>query len=262
MLEQVCVQTACWILVFQTIAFFFALLFKRNDIADVCWGAGFVMIVVTLFLHHTLTPPAAASYLLTIFWGGRLSIHLFLRNKNKQEDFRYRAWRETWGKHFVWRSFLQVFLLQGFFMWLISLPIQITAIDEKAGWNVWIWAGILVWLIGFYFQATADAQLKKFMTHRKKGEILQTGLWKYSRHPNYFGEILMWWGIGIIAGPLEHGWLGWIGPLTITWLLAKVSGVPMLERKYRNHPEFEEYKSRTPALLPNFRQMIADMQQK
>lgn len=262
MLEQVCLQTACWIFLFQSVIFIGALLFKRNDIADVCWGAGFVMIVVLLFLNYTLTPTAVASYLLTIIWGGRLSIHLFLRNKNKEEDFRYRAWREAWGKHFIWRTYLQVFLLQGFFMWLISLPIQITAINQVANGNVWMWGGILVWLVGFYFQSTADAQLKKFMTHRQKGQILQTGLWKYSRHPNYFGEILMWWGIGIIAGPLELGWLGWIGPVTITWLLAKVSGVPMLERKYKNHPEFEEYKSRTPALVPDFFRMMTDMQQK
>lgn len=262
MLEQVCIQTACWILVFQSITFLFALLLKRNDIADVCWGAGFVMIVISLFLKYPISPPAAATYLLTMVWGARLSIHLFYRNKKKQEDFRYRAWREAWGKHFIWRTYLQVFLLQGFFMWLISIPIQITAIDNSANWNGWMWAGIGVWLIGFYFQAIADAQLQQFMLHKREGQILESGLWKYSRHPNYFGEILMWWGIGIIAAPLEQGWLGWIGPITITWLLTKVSGVPMLERKYKNHPQFEAYKKRTPALLPNFGQMITDMLQK
>ena len=254
--EQVFTHTACWILWFQTCIFFIALLLKRNDIADVCWGVGFVIIVVTLFLKYPLTPPAATSYLLTLLWGGRLSCYLFLRNKNKEEDFRYRAWREAWGKHFVWRSYLQVFVLQGFFMWLISFPLQIIAINVSAKWNNWIWVGGLLWLIGFYFQSTGDAQLRKFMAQRQPGQILDTGLWKYSRHPNYFGEILMWWGISIIAGPLEHGWLGWIGPITITWLLAGVSGVPMLEKKYKDHPAYQAYRKRTPALMPHWRQLL------
>lgn len=256
MLWQVLFTTAGSILVFQSVIFCLALLLKRNDIADVCWGAGFIMIVTVLMLNYASTPPAILCYVLTIGWGGRLSFHLFIRNQNKQEDFRYKAWREAWGKHFVWRSYLQVFVLQGFFMWLISFPLQIAALDSTGNWNGWMLPGSLLWLIGYYFQSVGDHQLQQFMKRRQPGEILQTGLWKYSRHPNYFGEILMWWGIGIIASPLQYGWLGWVGPFTITWLLAKVSGVPLLERKYKNHPEYQEYKKHTPALIPDWRKWI------
>lgn len=256
MLGQVLLQTAAWILVFQSVIFLVALFLKRNDVADVCWGAGFIMIAITLFLHYPITPPSGWIYALTTIWGGRLSIHLFMRNKNKLEDFRYRAWREEWGKDFIWRSYLQVFVLQGCFMWLISFPLQVAAIDKQGTWNGWMVAGTLVWLIGFYFQSVGDAQLQRFAAIKQPGEIIQTGLWKYSRHPNYFGEICMWWGVGWIALPLTGGWVALIGPLTITWLLAKVSGVPMLERKYKDNPAYQAYKKRTPALFPDFRSMM------
>lgn len=256
MLWQVLLTTAGCILLFQSVIFCVALWLKRNDLADVCWGAGFIMIVIVLRLQYTLTPPALLCYILTLIWGGRLSFHLFLRNINKEEDFRYKAWREAWGKNFVWRTYLQVFVLQGFFMWLISFPLQLVAIDSAGNWNGWMLAGAVVWMAGYYFQSTGDRQLQKFMKTKQPGEILQTGLWKYSRHPNYFGEILMWWGIGIIAIPLQLGWLAWIGPLTITWLLVKVSGVPLLERKYKDHPAYQEYKRRTPALVPDWKQWL------
>lgn len=256
MLGQVLLQTAGWILLFQSVIFLAALVLKRNDIADVCWGAGFIMVAFTLLFRYTLTPPAGLLYALTTTWGGRLSIHLFMRNKNKQEDFRYRAWREEWGKNFIWRSYLQVFVLQGCFMWLISFPLQIAAIDKNGTWNGWMIAGSLVWLIGFYFQSAGDAQLQRFAATKQPGEILQTGLWNYSRHPNYFGEIVMWWGVGLIALPMAWGWLGLIGPMTITWLLTSVSGVPMLERKYKDHPAYQAYKKKTPALLPDFRSLL------
>jgi steroid 5-alpha reductase family enzyme len=195
--------------------------------------------------------------MLTFVWGIRLSVYLFIRNRGKVEDFRYRAWREAWGKHFYLRSYLQVFLLQGFFMWLISMPLQVATIaNQYEGYAAWL-LGIALWIIGFYCQAAGDAQLQAFSKTKQPGAIMQTGLWKYSRHPNYLGEILMWWGIGIIVFPLPLGWLGLLGPLTITWLLMAVSGVPMLEKKYLNHTAYQQYKLQTPALFPNLWNLVA-----
>jgi steroid 5-alpha reductase family enzyme len=142
-------------------------------------------------------------------------------------------------------------------MWLISIPLQIAALTNNSEENAYWVIGGLVWIAGFYFQAVGDAQLKQFSKIKKPGEIIQSGLWKYSRHPNYLGEILMWWGIGIIVFPLPLGWLGLLGPLTITWLLMAVSGVPMLEKKYRNHTAYQQYKLQTPALFPNLWKIIA-----
>ena len=141
-------------------------------------------------------------------------------------------------------------------MWLISIPLQIAAITHNWECRIMLVAGIAIWLLGFYWQALGDAQLMQFGKTKEPGAIMQTGLWKYSRHPNYFGEILMWWGIGCMVFPQPLGWLALIGPLTITWLLTSVSGVPMLEKKYRNHAGYQQYKTQTPALFPDIRKMV------
>lgn len=255
-MTQVLAQTAVFIVLYQTVIFIISLVYERNDVADIAWGGGFIALIIFLFVAFSPTVYACIPYLLCCCWGTRLSIYLFLRNRHKPEDFRYRAWREAWGKNFYIRSYLQVFLLQGFFMWLISIPLQIAAITVI--WQGWVMlgVGVAIWLLGFYWQALGDAQLMKFGKIKQPGEIMQTGLWKYSRHPNYFGEILMWWGIGAMVFPQPLGWLALIGPLTITWLLTSVSGVPMLEKKYRNHAGYQQYKTQTPALFPDLRKMV------
>lgn len=254
---QVLLQCAGLIFVYQTCLFIISLIFKRNDVADIGWGGGFIAIGVYLVVCFPAALQSLIVYLLTFVWGIRLSVYLFLRNRGKAEDFRYRAWREAWGKHFYLRSFLQVFLLQGFFMWLISMPLQVAAIANQYEGNTACLLGIVLWIVGFYCQAAGDAQLQAFSKIKQPGAIMQTGLWKYSRHPNYLGEILMWWGIGIIVFPLPLGWLGLLGPLTITWLLMAVSGVPMLEKKYQNHTAYQQYKLQTPALFPNLWKLVA-----
>jgi steroid 5-alpha reductase family enzyme len=254
---QVLLQCAGLIFVYQTCLFIISLIFKRNDVADIGWGGGFIAIGVYLVVCFPGALQSWIVYMLTFVWGIRLSVYLFIRNRGKVEDFRYRAWREAWGKHFYLRSYLQVFLLQGFFMWLISMPLQVATIaNQYEGYAAWL-LGIALWIIGFYCQAAGDAQLQAFSKTKQPGAIMQTGLWKYSRHPNYLGEILMWWGIGIIVFPLPLGWLGLLGPLTITWLLMAVSGVPMLEKKYLNHTAYQQYKLQTPALFPNLWNLVA-----
>jgi steroid 5-alpha reductase family enzyme len=186
-------------------------------------------------------------------WGLRLSIHIYARNKGKQEDFRYKQWRAEWGKTFYWRSFLQVFLLQGIILLIIISPIIFSSTVPVQNFSVATIVGIVLWGVGFFFQVVGDYQLKEFSKQRKsRDEIIQTGLWKYSRHPNYFGEILMWWSIYFIVLPVDNSWWFIISPITITYLLLYVSGVPLLEAKYKGNKAFESYQQRTNAVFPWF----------
>lgn len=243
----------CFIIVFMyaTCWYIAALIKKRNDIADIAWGIGYIILCIYLFVYYPSSPVNKLLYTLVTAWGLRLSIHIYARNKNKTEDFRYKAWRDEWGKSFYWRSYLQVFLLQGLFLLVILSPVIHTVVEVSHSWNIFTWTGLVCWLIGFYFQAVADWQLAIFLKNRKQsGSIIQTGLWKYSRHPNYFGEIMMWWGIFIITLPYPNSFWFIAGPLTITLLLVFVSGVPMLEKKYKGNAAFEDYKKRTSSLIP------------
>lgn len=243
----------CFLIIFIYACVWFAISVykKRNDVADIAWGIGYIIICVFLFLSYPTSPITILLYSLVTLWGLRLSLHIYNRNKNKTEDFRYKAWRDDWGKYFYLRSYLQVFLLQGFFLLIIISPVIHAAVAEKLQWNIFTWIGLCCWIIGFYFQAMADWQLVVFKSDKNnKGLIIQTGLWKYSRHPNYFGEILMWWSIFIITIPFANSFYFIISPLTITLLLVFVSGIPMLEKKYKGNPAFEDYKKRTSVLIP------------
>ena len=243
----------CFIIIFiyATLWFLIALLKKRNDVADIAWGIGYIVLCAYLFFTNRSSPVVFLLYSLVTLWGLRLSLHIYNRNKNKEEDYRYRAWRQQWGRYFYWRSYLQVFLLQGIFLMIIISPVIHAAIAEQLQWNVFTWIGLCCWVIGFYFQAVADWQLTVFkLNPNNKGVIIQTGLWKYSRHPNYFGEIVMWWSIFIITIPFTNSFYFIISPLTITLLLVFVSGIPMLEKKYKGNAAFEDYKKRTSVLIP------------
>jgi steroid 5-alpha reductase family enzyme len=248
---QLFIQCLLIIFAYASLWYLVALYKKRNDVADIAWGMGYVLLCIFLFITQAHSPVLLLLYALVLLWGLRLSVHIYLRNKNKKEDYRYLAWRQQWGKTFYWRSYLQVFLLQGLFLLLIFSPVIHAAGSAPAKWGVSTWAGIGFWVIGFFFQAVGDYQLSVFAKQKKQpGEIIQTGLWKYSRHPNYFGEIMMWWGIFIITLPLQNSFYFIISPLTITLLLVFVSGIPMLEKKYSGNPAFEAYKKRTSVLIP------------
>ena len=245
------IQSFIIIFIYATVWFVIAVYKKRNDVADIAWGIGYILICIFLLIRFSTSPVILLLYILVTAWGLRLSLHIYYRNKNKTEDFRYKAWRNEWGKSFYIRSYLQVFLLQGLFLLIIISPVIHAAVAESLQWNIFTWIGLSCWIIGFYFQAVADWQLAFFKSNPKnKGLIIQTGLWKYSRHPNYFGEILMWWAIFIITIPFTNSFYFIISPLTITLLLVFVSGIPMLEKKYKGNPAFEDYKKRTSALIP------------
>ena len=190
---------------------------------------------------------------LVTVWGLRLFYHIIKRNWGKPEDFRYANWREEWGKFVVIRAFFQVFMLQGFVMTLVAVPILLVNVSPDTGFGLLEFIGLAVWLKGFFFEAVGDKQLADFLrVPENRGKVLQTGLWRYTRHPNYFGEATMWWGLFVIGLSVQNGIFGIISPLVITNLLLFVSGVPMLEKKMMDNPAFVEYAKVTSVFVPWF----------
>ena len=238
--------------VYMSLWFFISLLKKRNDLADIAWGIGFILIAwSSFFFSENFSARSLLVNILVSIWGLRLAWHINSRNKGKTEDYRYLTWRKEWGKWFYIRSYFQVYLLQGALLYLIILPVLF--INKNVGLNLNFidGLGVLVWLIGFFFEAVGDAQLKKFIRNPiNKGHLMQNGLWRFTRHPNYFGEVTQWWGLWLIAINVPNGWLSIIGPLTLTILILKISGIPLLEKKMAENSEFAEYKKRTSIFIP------------
>ncbi|NIQ98523.1 MAG: DUF1295 domain-containing protein [Desulfuromonadales bacterium] len=240
------------ILLVMTATFVVAMIIKDNSIVDIVYGLAFLLSCWAAFLCCGEAHPRALLALgLVTLWGGRLAGHIFLRKRGEEEDFRYRQWREEWGALFVPRSFLQIFMLQGAVVFIVALPVFLV-IRQPGGGLGWLdLLGTLVWLLGFTFEAVGDFQLMRFKSDpSNKGRIMQSGLWRYTRHPNYFGEATLWWGLFFIALGVPYGWVAVVSPLLIDFLLLKVSGIPMLEAKYEGDPEFEAYKQRTNTFFP------------
>ena len=239
---------------YMSLWFLISLFRKRNDVADVAWGLGFVLLAWTsFFLSGGSGTRGVLVGVLVSVWGLRLALHIHARNRGKAEDYRYMAWRRQWGRWFYARSYVQVYLLQGGLLFLIALPVLI--INRSAGRTLGLLDGIgvAVWLGGFLFESVGDAELARFAKDPvNKGKLLQRGLWRYTRHPNYFGEVAQWWGLWLLALGVPGGWFGIIGPLTITLLILKVSGIPMLEKKMAENSDFAEYARRTSVFLPWF----------
>jgi steroid 5-alpha reductase family enzyme len=238
--------------VYMTVWFILSIVKKRNDIADIAWGLGFIALAwASLFYSGSFTLRGLFVNILISIWGIRLSLHIYRRNLNKPEDYRYATWRKQWKNWFYVRSYLQVFLLQGVFLFLILLPVFSIHASIDASFGLFDFIGFIFWITGFYFEAVGDAQLTNFISNPlNKGKIMQNGLWRYTRHPNYFGEVMQWWGIYIFSLTISPGLIALIGPATITYLILFVSGVPLLEKKYAGRPDFEEYKKRTSIFIP------------
>lgn len=241
------------LLAYMSVLFVIGMLAKNNAIADVGYGIAFIVVILaTLFQHPGTAFLTLGFALLPFIWGLRLALRIYLKNRGKPEDFRYRTWREEWGKTFVIRSFLQVYMLQGLVVFVVSLPVVLAIAFPGVLNTALVLTGVLVWLVGFFFEAVGDFQLDQFIRNPlNKGKIMSLGLWRYSRHPNYFGESTMWVGIAISSAGLSSLPLaGFISPALITFLLLKVSGVPLLEKHFAGNPEWEAYKARTSVFLP------------
>lgn len=246
--------TALIVFLYMCGFFVASLLLKDNSIVDVAWGGGFILVAVTTFLQYVdFHPRQLLVLVLVTAWGVRLAAHIHARNRGQGEDFRYRKWREEWGDSFLLRSFLQVYMLQGAVLIVVATPIWVVNHNPGGGLGGLDLLGVLIWTLGFGFEAVGDWQLLHFMRDpANAGKIMKSGLWQYTRHPNYFGECTLWWGVFLIALGAPYGWLALVSPLTIAFLLLKVSGIPMLEARWEDNPEFEAYKRRTNALIPWF----------
>lgn len=228
---------------------------QNVTIIDVFWGLGFVFIAwTTLWMHWPVGLRVVLLTSLTTVWGLRLTLYLLWRNWGLREDRRYAAMRKTHGPHFWWVSLFTVFLLQAVILWFVSLPLQIAAaVDRNTPLNWLDAAGIMLWGVGFLFEAVGDWQLARFKSDPcNAGKVLDSGLWRYTRHPNYFGDFCVWWGIYLISASSGASWTI-ASPLLMSLLLMKISGVNLLEANIANrHSEYAKYQARTNAFFPGF----------
>lgn len=247
--QELAFPMAMWALFWYIVA----LVVNRNDFVDAAWGFGFTYVIYWLAHEFQLTNAHALIYVPVYLWGLRLGFYLLWRNIIKSEDPRYAQWRKEWGKHLWWRSLLQIYVLQNLLLLVIALPLAYVAPIDDLKFSPWSIPGLLLWAFGMYWEVLADWQKANFKLEREnKGKLMQEGLWAKSRHPNYFGEICIWWGIWAMVLPYSGAWISILSPLTITYLLLRVSGVPMLERMKKENPEYQEYSQKTPAVFPRF----------
>ena len=232
-------------------------LVKKNvTLVDSLWGMGFVLIAwITFGLSDGYNGRQLLLAGLTTVWGLRLSAHLSWRNWGKGEDPRYGSWRQASGERFWIISLFKVFLLQALFLWVIALAIQYGQVSpQPAHWTPLDFLGFIIWLVGFVFESVGDWQLARFKADSaNRGKVMDRGLWAYSRHPNYFGESLIWWGLFLIALSTPNSWWTVISPLIITAVLLKMTGIPLMERTIVDkRPGYRDYIRRTSAFIPWF----------
>lgn len=238
----------------MTLLWLVSLALRNSSIVDIFWGAGFVVLG---WLYFVLAPQGLPERkllitLLVTIWGLRLSFYIFIRNRGKGEDFRYVAMRQAAGSSWWWRSYLNVFVLQGVLMWLISAPLRAAQTGVTESLTTLDFMGVVVWAIGFFFEAVGDWQLARFKADpTNKGKVMNRGVWRYTRHPNYFGDAAQWWGFFLIA--LAAGGLTTIySPILMTYLLVRVSGKALLEKSMEQRPGYREYVETTSGFVPWF----------
>lgn len=230
----------------------------RRDVSvvDLFWGIGFIVAATRSFwLAGASSPLSWLLWGMVVVWGLRLSGYLTWRNWGELEDRRYAAMRDHWGRWFPAVSFLTVFLLQAFLTWIVALPVQ-TGILSGGRLGLIAWAGCAVWAAGLAFESIGDYQLARFKSDPgNKGKVLDRGLWRYTRHPNYFGDFLVWWGLYVTSTAAGFVWWTLVGPVLMSVLLMKVSGVTLLESSMRSRVDgYGGYVRRTSSFFPWFPQ--------
>lgn len=237
------------VLIYMSVWFVLALILKRRDIVDSAWGIGFIVVAATSYLQRNnesvFTGVALA---LVSLWGLRLFLHITSRNWRKKEDYRYAQLGELNSAAFWAKTYTNVFLLQGILMIAISLPVIAIMYAQTEPHYLLASIGAAIWFYGIVFEAIGDYQLRQFLQAGKKG-VMSTGLWRYTRHPNYFGEVTAWWGAAIMG--LSFGmWWGILGAFVITVLITKISGIPLLEKRYESDKAYQSYAAKTSKLIP------------
>lgn len=231
-----------------------SLMVRNASIVDIVWGLGFVVVAWTVFLavDGGNDTRRILLVLMTTVWGLRLAGYLGWRNHGKPEDYRYRAMRKRWGSRFALVSLGTVFAFQGLMMWIVSLPVQLGQADPTPDVGPLAVVGVAVWLVGLFFEVVGDAQLARFKADpANAGIVMDRGLWRYTRHPNYFGDACVWWGIALVAAETGTGAWGLIGAALMTLLLRRVSGVTLLEKSLvKRRQGYEDYVARTSPFVP------------
>ena len=230
-----------------------SLVLRNASIVDITWGLGFVTAAwVARQIGDGNHDRSALLTAMVTLWGVRLALYLFIRNRGEGEDFRYQSMRRKQGDSFPIRSLVSVFGFQGLLIFVVSLPLQLAATPDNPGIGVLAVVGTALWGVGFFFETVGDAQLARFKADdANAGKIMDRGLWRYTRHPNYFGDICIWWGIFLVTAETADAWFGIIGPVVMTYMLVRVSGVAMLERALMKRREgYAEYAARTSVLIP------------
>lgn len=242
------------VLCFMSLFFLLAQMLKDNSIVDIAWGMGFVVVAWFSFFYFSgIYFRKIIMLVLISLWGLRLAGYIIIRKKGKGEDFRYQNFRNKWTRFFHLKSYLYIFIFQGFLLMTIALPIILVNASPATQVQIFDVLGVVLFIGGFLFEIIADYQKHSFKKNSEnKDKLMVTGLWKYSRHPNYFGEAVLWLGIGIISLSGKMGWLGMLSPVLITFLLIFFSGIPLLEKKYLGRKDFQHYKSTTSKFIPWF----------
>ena len=231
-----------------------SLALRDASIVDVFWGPGFVLIAVAswwLGVGGDADRRALATVLVAL-WGLRLGAYLAWRNFGRGEDPRYQAMRRRFGSHFPLASLFTVFGLQCLLMWFVSLPVQAVHVSPGGPLGALDAAGAALVLVGLFFETLGDLQLARFRADpANSSRVMDRGLWRYTRHPNYFGDCCVWWGLYAISAATPLGIWTILSPIAMTWLLLRVSGVALLERSIaRRRPEYAGYIARTSAFVP------------
>lgn len=242
------------VLAMMAVLWLVSLALRNSSIVDIFWGPGFALVA---WVYYALTPDGYGPRKLLVvalvtIWALRLGLHILKRNWGKAEDFRYQVWRKEAGSAWWWRSFFKVFAIQGVLLWIISIPLLAAQRSVTPASLTWLdGLAVVVWAIGFYFEAMGDWQLTRFKAEpANKGKLFTGGVWRYTRHPNYFGDAAQWWGFFLLAAA-AGGWWTVYSPLLMTGLLLKVSGVALLEKTLtKTKPGYEEYVATTSSFIP------------
>lgn len=235
------------------VAFIIGQILKNNSIVDIAWGAGYVTGAVYTYIRgYTYMQKATFITCAIVIWGLRLTYHIAKRNLGKPEDYRYVEMRKNWGNRFpMVHAFFKVYMVQFLIMYIVSLPVTFGNSTEFQSFRWHNYIGVVFWATGLFFESVGDYQLKKFKKDPvNKGKLMDRGLWSLTRHPNYFGDSMMWTGVFLMA---VSGWSSiWIaiGPALMTYFLVFVSGVKLLEKKYEGREDYEDYKKRTNSFIP------------
>ena len=244
------------VVVYMTIVFVISQIIKRTDVVDVAWSGGFVVAAISSFALNPFGLSIGFNaqslvVLLVAIWAIRLSYHIVRRLVRSPEDARYVQLRKKWRGNEVLNTFFKIFMTQAFLATIVSAAVIAINLSRPLPIGYFTTVGAAIWLFGFCFEAIGDWQLKRHLADKKnKGKLMTSGLWRYTRHPNYFGEATMWWGIFVIGLGVQHGWLGILTPVVITYLLLFVSGVAMSEKSFAGRPGWKSYTQRTSMFIP------------